>query len=362
VYDPGPKQDSVSGQAGGLSASPPASAYARNQTTSSRKRGRIALVAIGLLVIAGAAVAGWLVTRNTSSSTSSSTNGAAAVSASGLKKIADALHQPIYWAGIRSRNTYELTQSPDGRVYLRYLPQGVAVGSGEPYLTIGTYPVVGAYHATAVVAGQVGSVKVQGPNGAIAFYKADHPTNVYEAFPNSNFQIEVYSPSAQEARGLVASGTITPAGGAKYATATAASRTTATAASPADLKAASDKLGRPIYWVGRKAAAQYELTQLPDGRVYIRYLPPGVEIGADSAYLTVGTYPVKNAYARTKAAAAGAGSVKIPEKSGVAFYSTSHPTSVYVAYPGVDEQIEVYSPTAAQAKQLVAAGKVKPVS
>ena len=46
---------------------------------------------------------------------------------------------------------------------------------------------------------------------------------------------------------------------------------------------------------------------------------------------------------------------------GIAFYSKSAPTSVYVAYPGSNVQIEVYDPSAAQAAQLVTSGKIVPV-
>ena len=40
---------------------------------------------------------------------------------------------------------YELTQTPTGRSYIRYLPFSVHAGSSTPYLTIGTYPLAHAY-------------------------------------------------------------------------------------------------------------------------------------------------------------------------------------------------------------------------
>ncbi len=55
-----------------------------------------------------------------------------------------------------------------------------------------------------------------GPD-AIAFYDSSLPTNVYEAFKDSNFQVEVYSPSAQQARKIVADHKIVAAGGASAA-------------------------------------------------------------------------------------------------------------------------------------------------
>ena len=56
------------------------------------------------------------------------------------------------------------------------------------------------------------------------------------------------------------------------------------------------ELGHDVYWAGPDATATYELTQV--GRnLFIRYLPPGVDVGDPRPdFLTVGTYPVPNAY------------------------------------------------------------------
>ncbi len=87
-----------------------------------------------------------------------------------------------------------------------------------------------------------------------------------------------------------------------------------------------------------------------------------MHVGSPNAYLTVGTYPLQNAYNATVAAAGEAGAVKVPMAGGVAFYSSAHPTSVYIAFPGSNEQIEVYDPSAKKLHKLVASSKVKPVS
>ena len=79
-------------------------------------------------------------------------------------------------------------------------------------------------------------------------------------------------------------------------------------------------------------------------------------------YRTVGTYPVANAHAATQAAATKPGSVTIDIPGGVAFYSKRLPTSVYVAYPGVNERIEVYDPSATRAHEVVAQHQIRAVS
>ena len=53
--------------------------------------------------------------------------------------------------------------------------------------------------------------------------------------------------------------------------------------------------GSPIYWVGPRPGFKYELAQR-DGQVFLRYLPSGAEAGDTRALLTVGTYPVENAF------------------------------------------------------------------
>jgi hypothetical protein len=135
------------------------------------------------------------------------------------------------------------------------------------------------------------------------------------------------------------------------------------AATPATLRSVAAKAKRPIYWVGPRSGQTYELTRTAGGRVYVRYLPRGAKIGNRRAdYTIVGTYPTPNALKVLKDLA------KQPnEKSdsapggGIVVYSTGAPTNVYVAFPGSDEQIEVFDPSAKRALRLVTSGRVAPV-
>ncbi len=82
------------------------------------------------------------------------------ISLKGLETLA-ALGIPIYWAGEQPGVTYELTKTDDNRVFIRYLPAGVPIGSNQPYLTIGTYPVSDAFIVTSRLAAKSGSVSVE---------------------------------------------------------------------------------------------------------------------------------------------------------------------------------------------------------
>ncbi len=187
---------------------------------SIRGRGMVLVLAA---LVAAAAVAGAviLVTSGSSSPKSTASSAAARPATSGgttvqatslatLRALPATIGHPVYWAGPRAGATYELTTSPDGRVYLRYLTGGASVGSPLPnFLTVGTYVVPNAEAAVRTAAAQPGAVKVPVPGG-VGFYNRARPTSVYFAYPGSNVQVETYDPSPAIARQLVESGAIKP--------------------------------------------------------------------------------------------------------------------------------------------------------
>jgi hypothetical protein len=130
-----------------------------------------------------------------------------------LKTVATLLGHPMYWAGAKSGIIYELTRTTDGRVYIRYLPKGVKVGDQHAdYLIVATYPVQNAYRAVQTAAKEKGAETFNIPNGGKALVNKSAPTNVYFAYPHTNYQIEVFDPHPGRARRLVTSGTIRPVG------------------------------------------------------------------------------------------------------------------------------------------------------
>jgi hypothetical protein len=135
------------------------------------------------------------------------------------------------------------------------------------------------------------------------------------------------------------------------------------AADPAILRAIADDAGHPVYWIGPRQNRIYELTRTSSGRIFIRYLPPDVRVGNRAARFTiVGTYPVENAHQvlRDLSQQQGQRSASVPG-GGLAVYSRSAPTNVYLAYPGSNVQIEVYDPSAERALRLATSGRVVPV-
>jgi len=135
------------------------------------------------------------------------------------------------------------------------------------------------------------------------------------------------------------------------------------AASQDRLRKLADEEGHDVYWIGPEANTTYELTRTSAGRIFVRYLPKGVPVGIDRAdYTIVGTYPVPNATGVLQGLAGKSGENKLSvPNGGIAVYSSSQPTNVYVAYPGSNLQIEVFDPSAEQAQRIVTSGRVEPV-
>ena len=174
---------------------------------------------IALALAAGAIV--WLVVgRDDNSSPLTASTPPAATSAPGvgpvamspaqLRSLAQKLNHPVYWAGTKSGFTYEVTETADGKVYVRYLPKGVKVHDPRAdFLIIATYPYPGALTALKR-AGKKHVVKVK--PGAFAFVDPTYPKSVHMAYPRADYQIEVFDPSPKRSRAVALSGDVRPVG------------------------------------------------------------------------------------------------------------------------------------------------------
>jgi hypothetical protein len=327
-----------------------------------RRRGVGPTAVIALAALVGVGV--WLVVESgggsspRSGTNTTNTTGPVALSLSGLRSFAGRVPQPTYWVGARRDTTYEITRNSTG-VYLRYLPAGVKAGDPKPLLTIGTYPLENAYAVTKTGSSGPDAVTLDVKGGGIAAYNKRHPTNVYVAYPGSAFQVEVFAPNPALARRLAASGRIQPV----LKTAQSQARGPV-AVSPLELRTLAASLGHPVYWAGTRPDTTYELWQTSSGYTFIRYLPRDVVVGSEGGrHLIVATYPMKNAFRITRTSAAkGRGTVRIKlPGGGIAAYTRQHTTNVYVAYPGVNVQVEVYHPSPNAAPKLVKSGRIVPV-
>jgi hypothetical protein len=122
-------------------------------------------------------------------------------------------------------------------------------------------------------------------------------------------------------------------------------------------------LDHPLFWAGTRPGMGYELTSTAAGNIFIRYLPPNARAGDPRpAFLAIGTYPVPDAFARTRTAGKRAGAVAVGLKGGgIAVYDSGRPTSVYFAYPDSKVQVEVFDPNGRTARNLVVHGRIVPI-
>ena len=154
-----------------------------------------------------------------------------------------------------------------------------------------------------------------------------------------------------------------PATATKPSKTTRPPRETVKAANVQTLRALARASGHPIYWAGPQPKVKYELTQVTDGRIYIRYLPKAVPIRTKHVYPIVATYPVPNAYKAVRTAAKESGAVTFrTNRGGLAVYNQSAATNIYFAFPGSKYQVEVFDPNPSQARKLVRSGTIRPIA
>lgn len=166
-----------------------------------------ALIAVGL----AAFVVGWVAMNRGDDAPSVPGSGASAASESELKAFADSVSHPVYWAGPKEGYTYELTQTTNGLVYVRYLPEGTDVGDPRSqFLTVGTYPRAGAFAELQRAAKAKGAVSLKVGDDGLAVFSQSKPTSVYLGYPEAKYQVEVFHPSPDEARRLALSGAVVP--------------------------------------------------------------------------------------------------------------------------------------------------------
>lgn len=130
-------------------------------------------------------------------------------SADALRRVASVVDHPVFWVTGQTPATYELTQTPDGRIYIRYLPKDVVLGDPRPnFLTVGSYPQADAFTAVQRAAKRPGALVTDLPGGGLMVSQKDAPTSVFFATPKSSVLVEVFDPAASRAARLVGSGVV----------------------------------------------------------------------------------------------------------------------------------------------------------
>jgi hypothetical protein len=184
----------------------------REPSRSAGSSRRIWLV-VGIVVVV--AVVTWLIVRGGDDNDKAAqgpevkTGVPTLLSEADLREYGRLQAMPVYWAGPQPNRKYEVTHTRDGKYYVRYLTPSAQAGDGHPrYLTVGTYPGSNAYGALRAIGARKGTSEINTRSGALVVIDKKKPTSVYFAFPNRQFQVEVFDPRASRARRVVLGGQV----------------------------------------------------------------------------------------------------------------------------------------------------------
>ena len=167
----------------------------------------ILLVVLSVALIAAVVV--WLVHGGDDSATAAGEP--ETVTVSQLSDFAAEQGTPVYWLGPRRNESYELTDAPSGRVYIRYLTGGAEAGDERAdFVTVATYPGDGIAALRKAAREQQGAKLGKTDDGAVLLIDPTSPNNAHLAYPGANLQVEVYSPVPGEALRLAARGAVRP--------------------------------------------------------------------------------------------------------------------------------------------------------
>ncbi|MDZ5146140.1 hypothetical protein [Microbacterium testaceum] len=116
----------------------------------------------------------------------------------------------------------------------------------------------------------------------------------------------------------------------------------------------------PVYWAGPMEDVNYEITEASSGSTFVRYVPKSESAGSQEEFLTVATYPEQQGFKRLQDASAEQDMGSQTTKSNaLVVVNPNAPLSTYFSFPDASFQVEVFSPTPDESKQMVLDGAIR---
>ena len=160
--------------------------------------GAMVAAALTIAVIVVIAVSGG--EKDEPAATPQAPNPPAPVTASELSSFSESTGLPVYWAGGRKGEKYELTRVGNERISVRY----------PTSLTVATYKLDDAMAAIRR-AGRSETAKLYRlSGGGLAVHDSARPTNAYLAYRGEPYQVEVFHPEPGRSLRLVLAGRVRP--------------------------------------------------------------------------------------------------------------------------------------------------------
>jgi len=130
-----------------------------------------------------------------STGTAGQMQGQVALTESQLIEIIRRENLVAFWLGPQPGAKYTLNVTAGSQVFIRYLPNGQGLEDiSQSFVIVGTYPQANAYAITEAAGAQPNGVTFLNADGAMVYYSKLLPTNVYLAFPNQDYEIEIFDP------------------------------------------------------------------------------------------------------------------------------------------------------------------------
>ena len=172
-------------------------------------------IVIGAAIV-GALISGGLVFALSSFNSSNvaaagATLGQVALTESQLRDQVISHKLTAYWVGPMPGAKYSLISNANGQAFVRYLPNGQGLeDTNATYRVIATYPQSDAFSITKSAGNQANAISFTNSDGAQVFYSKSYAANVYVAFADSPYEIEIFDPKDGAALNLATTaGTLT---------------------------------------------------------------------------------------------------------------------------------------------------------
>lgn len=149
----------------------------------------IALTAVAFIILKPVLLDGQL-------SVNGQTLGQVALTESQLRDLVKREGVVAYWSGPQENALYSLVINNNHQVFVRYLPNGKGLEDTEAtYRVVATYPQADAFTVTKAAGNQANAISFINGDGAQVFYSKTLSANVYLAYPDSPFEVEVFDPA-----------------------------------------------------------------------------------------------------------------------------------------------------------------------
>jgi hypothetical protein len=169
-----------------------------NQKTWPRKLAIRAVIASALTASLLTGGVAYLIISLTGSqiSEAGATLGQVALSESQLRDQIISKKLTAYWVGPVSNAKYSLIANSNGQVFVRYLLDGKGLeDTNAKYLVVATYPQSDAFSITKAAGNQPNAISFTNVDGAQVFYSKSFASNVYVAYPDVPYTIEIFDPT-----------------------------------------------------------------------------------------------------------------------------------------------------------------------